>query len=108
LKKDSSGKPAADANRFDPNGFNAGLSRQGHLTKARRFNAGLGANKERVSEGRPKSCPNPQPSLRDSTCRYAFPALKRRATIEKSLRDSADQNLSCARRPHRHKFLIAP
>ena len=31
------------------------------------------------------------------TSRYAFPALKRRAIVEKSLRDSAAQNLICAR-----------
>jgi hypothetical protein len=51
--------------------------------------------------------PNPQPSLRDSSCRYAFPALKRRATIEKSLPDAAPQNLGYAHLPYWHKFLIA-
>ena len=69
---------------------------QGHLIIARRLNAGLGVNNGQVPEGRPKSCPT-QPSLRDSVLSLVFPALKRRATLEKSLRDCDAQNLICPR-----------
>ena len=65
---------------------------KGHVTIARRFNAGLGANSSVVPNGRPRS--NFQPNLptvpSGLVCQARFfPALKRRAILKMSLRDES-------------------
>ena len=64
MKKAVVGNCAADASCFDPNGFNAELSREGHLTIARRFNAGLEREQTTSPGGTTEFTPDLQPSLR--------------------------------------------
>ena len=64
---------------------------KGQARIAQRFNAGLDAKRSRVPKGRPRSNPTPHPSAVPSglVCHAGcFPALKRRAILEMSLRDN--------------------
>ena len=77
---------------------------EGHLTVARRFNAGTGRKcRESRRDGwkqahclRDWQVLKTQPSLRDSNRFCLIPALKRRAIISLSLRDdTAEQKIKC-------------
>ena len=64
---------------------------KGQSRIAQRFNAGLDAKRSRVPKGRLRSNPTPHPSAVPSglVCHAPyFPALKRRAILKMSLRDS--------------------
>ena len=67
---------------------------EGQMKIARRFNAGMGATPEQVPKGRLKDGATPYTFSRPFGTQIlstSFPALKRRATLALSLRDSGSR-----------------
>jgi hypothetical protein len=78
-----------------------------HLTIARHFNAGLAAEKDLSPARTADKRVCFQPSLRDSSSWWRFPALKRRAIFKQSLRDARTVDSLAGSRPLPELFAAA-